>query len=900
MKLLTKLLAFLLIPSALLAGSYQEIQIPWQTETTIFEDMPDLELMKKKDGEWLRLLSRPELTQELMNRGIPVTIRVDDLEAQYASSAKLGPNFGQFYTYSETVDFLDSLHAAHPTITTDKDSIGTTLEGNTIWAMKISDNPNSDEPEPEVLFDALHHARETITVSVLLNFMRHLCTNYGADAQTTFLVENREIWFVPIVNPDGHLYNESTNPSGGGLWRKNRNPNGGGCVGVDLNRNYDYDWGNQGASADPCDETYRGASAFSELETQAIRDFVNAHDFVTQNSYHSVVGATIHPWGFTTADPPDIATFEAVAAGMNEFNGYTWGNAFDIVEYLVSGGSIDWTYGDTTNHNEVIAFTTEVGGSGFWPQESEIPQLLSETLYPDIYLSLVAGSYVTAGATAISGGNGDADLDAGETADLTLTLENQGILVDANAVAVTVSTNDPYVELVDAASTYGLIAAGGSVTNGLDPFSLSVDAGTPDGHAVSLTVTTTWDNGGMNAESVTLIVGTAPTIVSDDFESGGAGWGPDPTDNAGTGQWVLIDPNGTSYQPENDATPAPGVTAWITAQNSGLGTDDVDAGTAALRSPNFAVGAVANVRLAFQYFFGQRDQGDDAGDFFSIDLSTDGGASFPTNLVSIGDVTNSAIWTTYDVDLDSLLGSVPTNVMLRLQAADGTGGGDIIEGGLDELYLLDDGTGNKPPAAPDLALPANGATGIPQNVTLVVDNATDPEANPLTYGFRVYGDSLLTNLLRSTNGVAEGAGQTGWTVSPVLPAGQYWWRAFAEDAEERSQFAAAISFDTDISTGVGDTRPMDLISFAPAHPNPFAGNTTVRFALPAQMHVTADVFDMSGRRVRSLYRGLLPAGRQILDWDGNTGAGHRAAAGLYFMRLTAGEQTRNFKVMLVR
>ncbi len=900
MKLIANLLAFLLIPAAVMAGSYQEIQIPWQTDLAVFEDMPDLELMKKKDGEWMRLLSRPALTQELMNRGIPVTIRVDDLETHYAETAKLGPNFGQFYTYSEMVDFLDSLHAAHPSITTDKDSIGTTLEGNTLWAMKISDNPNSDEAEPEVLFDALHHARETITVSVVLNFMRHLCANYGTDAQATFLVENREIWFVPIVNPDGYLYNESTNPSGGGLWRKNRNPNGGGCAGVDLNRNYDIDWGGSGSSTNQCDETFRGAGAFSELETQAMRDFINGREFVTHNSYHSVVGATIHPWGWTTVDPPDIATFEAVATGMNEFNGYGHGNAFDIVNYLASGGMLDWSYGDTTNHSEVIAFTTEVGGTGFWPNESEIPQLLSEMLYPDIYLSLVAGSYVTAVATVISGGNGDSDLDPGETADLTLTLDNKGVLVDANTVSVTVTSDDSYVEILDATSSYGSIVAGGSGSNGGDPFSLSVDAATPDGHAVDLTITTTWDNAGMNVETVKLVVGTLPSIVADDFESGGAGWGADPTDNAGTGQWVLIDPNGTTYQPEDDATPAPGTTAWITGQNTALGVDDVDGGTAALRSPNFAVGAVTNVRLAFQYFFGQRDQGDDSGDFFSIDLSTDGGASFPTNLVSIGDVTSSALWTTFDTDLDSLLGGVPANVMLRIQAADGTSGGDIVEGGFDELYILDDGTGNNPPAAPALASPADGATGVPQNATLVVDNAIDPEANPLTYGFRVYGDSLLTNLLRATNGVSEGAGQTSWTVSPVLPAGQYWWRAFSEDAEERSPFAAARSFNTDISTGVGDTRPVNTVSFAPAHPNPFAGNTTVRFALPSQMQVRADVFDMSGRRVRSLYRGLLPAGRQILAWDGRTGSGHEAAAGLYFVRLTAGEQTRNFKVTLVR
>ena len=116
----------------------------------------------------------------------------------------------------------------------------------------------------------MHHAREIMTVEMCLYFARYLCENYGTDPVATFLVDNRQIWFVPIVNPDGFVYNEDNDPDGGGMWRKNRRPGGGGCYGVDNNRNYPYMWVGDGSSGNPCDDDYRGPSAGSEPENQAL------------------------------------------------------------------------------------------------------------------------------------------------------------------------------------------------------------------------------------------------------------------------------------------------------------------------------------------------------------------------------------------------------------------------------------------------------------------------------------------------------------------------------------------------------------------------------------------------------------------------------------------------------
>ena len=91
--------------------------------------------------------------------------------------------------------------------------------------LKISDNPSIDEPEPEVMYDGLIHGREAISHQQLLYFMKYLCENYGSDPMVTYLVDTKELYFIPIVNPDGYLYNEAMWPSGGGIWRKNRRLN---------------------------------------------------------------------------------------------------------------------------------------------------------------------------------------------------------------------------------------------------------------------------------------------------------------------------------------------------------------------------------------------------------------------------------------------------------------------------------------------------------------------------------------------------------------------------------------------------------------------------------------------------------------------------------------------------
>ena len=901
LSLLVPILGALALPSTAWSDRiYQEIEIPWPADGDLgfLTDIPDLEVMGMTEGESIRLLSRPDLTGQLLERGHRVAVRVEDLQEHYTSSLMLADNFGRFYTYSEMVDFLDSLHTEFPSITTEKDSIGTTWEGRTIWAMKISDSPDLDEDEPEVLFDALHHARETITLSVLLNFMRFLCGEYGNDPHATFLVDQREIWFIPVVNPDGYVYNETIAPNGGGMWRKNRRDDAVTApdVGVDLNRNYAVGFGGAGSSGSTYDETYRGPNAFSEPETQTVRDFIVSRNFVTHNSYHSVMGVVLFPWGYTATPPPDIDTYNALAEEMTRLNGYPYGSVAAMLD-IASGGTFDWTYGDTLSKPKMFSFSTEVDGSGFWPAESEIPSLLAQNLWPDIYLSLVAGSYIAPTQSVVSGGNGNDRLDPDESADLTITLKNDGLLAGASGVSLTLASDDSYIQIVDAASSYGALAAGAAADNGADPFVVSVDSSAPDGHEAVFTLAATWNGGGTNVETITLTVGRAPAIVSDDFESGNNGWSQGGGHTASTGAWVLIDPNATNYQPEDDTSPDPGVTAWITGQNSAVGVEDVDGGVASMISPTWDLSAYSHVTLDLNYFHGQRDPGDDSGDFFAIDLSNDGGASFPVNLVSIGDVSSPAIWTGLRVDLDSAL-ALTSQMALRFQASDGAAGGDIIEGGLDDLRITDDGTGNRPPGAPALVSPADGAPGELPNVALTLNAAADPEGDSLSYSFRVYSDALLTTPVRSVDRISPAGAEVSWPVDPPLPDGVWYWRAFADDGEERGPFMASASFTTDLNTSIGRPLAGDPRIYRPS-PNPFRTGTTIRFGHAAAGRVIAEVFDVNGRRVRSLHRGLMPAGARELTWDGRNSRGLMAAAGVYFVRLRTADRNWSVKVTLL-
>ena len=310
--------------------------------------------------------------------------------ADLLAIAELDENLGLYQTYAELLDSLTQLSSIYPTLTR-LDTLGTSIEGRHIIAIKISDNVDIDEDEPEVCLMGCHHARELMSVEVPLYIAEYLLENYGIDPEVTGLVDGRELWIVPMVNPDGHVYvqNNHTDPWWD-WWRKNRRDNGDGTFGVDLNRNYGYMWGYDdiGSSPDPANNLYRGPAPFSEPETQTIRDFFASREIICSISYHSYGELILYPWGYTYDLAEDHDLLAALADSMNSGLGYAPSPGSGL--YLTNGDTDDWVYGDTALKPKGYSFCVELNSyeeGGFAPPDHLIAPTCEKLL--DLNLTLI-------------------------------------------------------------------------------------------------------------------------------------------------------------------------------------------------------------------------------------------------------------------------------------------------------------------------------------------------------------------------------------------------------------------------------------------------------------------------------------------------------------------------------
>ena len=362
-------------------------------------DKTDVELLQKTNldfayatDNYVEVVAYPGDLVKIVSAGLHYQIVHEDLVSYYQSRNPLNLTMGGFLTFSEILDTVDALHANFPTLVSARDSIGSTWEGRALWVFKISDNVDDDEDEPEVFFNSLIHAREPASWSWQLNFINWLLTNYGTDTLATQIIDEREIWFLPVINPDGYEHNRMTNPNGGGMWRKNRRTSPGP---VDLNRNWGYMWGfdNIGSSPYPSDETYRGPEAFSEPETQALRDFIISRNFQFIINAHTYGDDFLYSWGYQDIYTPDQDIFQAIGDSAHVLTGYTPGTAWEVL-YNTNGDANDWQYGDQDSKPLIFCATPESGNQqdGFWPSPNRIPQINEQMLPLGIYIAELAGN----------------------------------------------------------------------------------------------------------------------------------------------------------------------------------------------------------------------------------------------------------------------------------------------------------------------------------------------------------------------------------------------------------------------------------------------------------------------------------------------------------------------------
>lgn len=296
----------------------------------------------------------------------------------------------RFHNYAETLAMLKNLVSKNADIAK-LESIGKSTEGRDLWAIHINTTQESlmegSSGKPGIIYLGAHHAREHLSVEMPLMFAEHLLQN-RSNPRVAGLLDSRDIWIVPMVNPDGAEWDIATSKYR--MWRKNRRDNKDGTFGVDLNRNYSFKWGTGGSDKDTSSDVYMGPSPFSEPETQAVRDFITAHvNLKVLLSFHTYSELILYPWGHTydgVGNARDLQVFQKMAQTMAGWNKYKPQQASAL--YIASGDTTDWAYGE----RGIFGFTFELspkntwGGGGFYPGAGVIDKVFADNLQPCLYL----------------------------------------------------------------------------------------------------------------------------------------------------------------------------------------------------------------------------------------------------------------------------------------------------------------------------------------------------------------------------------------------------------------------------------------------------------------------------------------------------------------------------------
>ena len=541
MKTLFVLILILTVP--LLSQNIKKIKLHLENNSDLqkaYSLSLDLEhSISDKEGGLILFVDENEF-RAISNSGLNYEILIDDWKAYYNSlpiPSKSEKDFikmeserdfgvtgfgfgsmGGYYTLAEIEADLDEMFQLFPNLITQKFSIGTSHEGRTIWAVKISDNPGVNENEPTVGFDALVHAREPQSMATQMYYMWYLLENYGTDPEATYLVDNREMYFVPCFNPDGYDYNRQTDPNGGGMWRKNRRNNGG-SYGVDLNRNFGYMWGydDLGSSPIPSSETYRGPSAFSEPEAQAIRDFAILNNYGTHFNMHTHGGYILYPWGYIDAETPDSITYREFGALLTSYSGYAFGSGGQLLGYNSNGSIRDWMYGEQILKNKTFGYTIEIGDA-FWPSQSQIYPIAQQNLRTMIYQSFLAGEYVQ-----LVNPNFSAEYFLpSSTVELSPEFKNKGLATAYN-LTFELTSQSQYVVINTATSSLDSIEARSNATL-TTPLSFSISASAPLEEEISIVITTRTNSDLLSSDTTTLIIGYPVFVFADTTNNPAALW----------------------------------------------------------------------------------------------------------------------------------------------------------------------------------------------------------------------------------------------------------------------------------------------------------------------------------------------------------------------------------------
>jgi len=784
-------------------------------------------------------------------------------------------SMGGYYTFTEIVSKLDSMVIQYPNLITPKFSIGVSHDGKQIWAVKISDNPNVNENEPHVFFDALIHAREPQSMATVMYFMYYLLENYGTDPEVTYLVNNREIYFAPAFNPDGYEYNRQTNPNGGGMWRKNRRNNSG-SYGVDLNRNFGYMWGydNIGSSNTPSSETYRGPSAFSEPECQAVRDFVLTKNIKTHINYHSYGNYIIYPWGYINQLTPDSDTYVEFASYMCKYNGFTHGNSTQMLGYASNGTVRDWMYGEQTIKDKIYSYVFEVGSSsdGFWPAQSRIFPLAQLNLRPNLFKCWVAGEYVSFDGATYS----QQHFNPGDVIQMYPAVKNKGLSTGQN-VTVTLTALSQDVVINSGTIQVDSVQARQRFES-LQPFTFSILSTFPHDQKVKLIVTTSLSGVEMSKDTVSLRLGIPSYAFIDTTNNINSHW--TITSSPTTPKWDIT--TTAFHSAPNSYTDSPTGNYVQNATVTMTSTNPIDLSN--MNDPTLTFWTKYDIETKW--------------DCGVVQISTNNGTSWvtlggtltkpasgsgrqtPTGMpVYEGVISN---WTEETISLASYTGQ---QIKLRFELrADGS----VHKDGwyIDDIGIV---TYNVIPV--ELA---SFSVKVVEN-SVLIEWTTASELN--NRGFEIQRKNRDKNSEWETVAFISGNGTSSEINSysfrdenPAKGKLLYRLKQIDYDGTVKIYDAAEVDF-TGVST----------FALEQNYPNPFNPVTTIKYSIPSNHQPTAwagvklVIYDVLGNEVATLLNEQKEPGTYEIEWDAS-----QFSSGVYFYKLNSGEFTEIKKMILMR
>ncbi len=644
-------------------------------------------------------LDRGEL-DELSKLGIGYDILIDDLQARHdarwnqmrrlerfvvaesprGASAHDDAWFSNYKQFADIIAYFNGIAAVHPQIASMSD-VGDSLQGNDIYALTLTgpETPgNLVADRPVVLWNGGQHAREWVSPMTVSYIASKLADEYGSDPRVTDIIDNTRIVIVPMMNPDGYLYTWTNER----FWRKNRRNNGDGTFGIDLNRNWGYEWGGEGASPFTSDDTYHGPSAFSEPETQVVRDLASSFGdkLVSHIDYHTYSQLILWPFGYAEGvqtPEPDRTFFDELSTALSDeifaYSGVFYDPIQSVDLYAAAGTCSDWHYGDLGVKSLTIELrpSSGAGFGGFDPD-------------PSVILPTARENYEAAKLFV-------------ERTTLPFTFAHEGVdLVAADETTQVVLTITDIIESHDPSSVMLFTRIGtGDVEVGtpMTPIGDSQYSALLPAAPCGETIFYSFGVDTMDAVSIGFpsngsfeaLAQEFQVSFEDDMESD-SGWiiGGS-SDDATTGIWNRMNPQGTEAQPEDDHTPGAGVNCWVTDGNagSGLGANDVDGGSTTLTSPILdAIALGDDAELVYWRWYSNNAGASPNADSMLVQISNDIGNSW-TTLEEVS--ANANAWVEQRFRIADFV--EPTDMIRVRFIASDLGDGSIVEAGVDDVRL---------------------------------------------------------------------------------------------------------------------------------------------------------------------------------------------------------------------